>query len=52
MLKNNSVSNSERVPIQSPSFKTIDPSPMNGHESAIDAFLAYACSEPQGYRPN
>ena len=58
MLNNNSVSNSERVPIKSDSFKTIDPSPMNGHESAIDAFLAYAqnaflaYAQNEGYLPN
>jgi CRISPR-associated protein Cmr1 len=51
MLKNKQdIQNSKRVSIQSPSFKTIDPSPMNGHESAIDAFLAYA--QKEGYLPN
>lgn len=51
MLKNKQdIQNSKRVPIQSPNFKTIDPSPMNGHESAIEAFLTYA--EKEGYLPN
>lgn len=51
MLKNKQdIQNSLRIPIQSPSFKNIDPSPMNGHESAIDAFLAYA--QKEGYLPN
>ena len=53
MLNDNPVPNSEREPIQSPSFKTIYPSPMHpmhGHESAIDAFLAYA--QKEGYLPN
>ena len=50
MLKNKQdIQNSKRVPIQSPSFKTIDPSPMNGHESAIEAFLEYA--QKEGYLP-
>ena len=48
--KRSSVPNSERIPINSPSFKNINPSPMNNHESAIDAFLAYA--QKEGYLPN
>lgn len=36
---------STEVPIQSPRFKDISPSPIRGHVSAIDAFLAYAKTE-------
>lgn len=50
LLKNKAViQNSSNVPIQSQAFKNIAPSPLNGHASSIEAFLAFA--HEKGFLP-
>jgi hypothetical protein len=47
MRGTNEVSGSRQYPIRSSSFAAMNPSPMRGFSSAIDAFLKYA--EDEGY---